>query len=505
MRAIILFLLTLLWANGVGAQRLDVISRLTWPDYNINIYNAPLHLPSGRVLVSLIRDSLYRHGITICQDEGYYSCTCYRGYRNRFVAVINPNGDTSHTVRSPFHFYGLIGGRQVGDVVHAWVLGAEPDSCWGGFYLKATYGLRTLDTNGNVIDSVSILNTFNHNQYSHFLASSFDNYGVTMFGYDLIERNNLAVLRYGYDGQIRLFSLIPFPRGFATLHAFADTAGGYYLPGISGDYNAVARIDSSSNLRSLIEFFPDFPARTITATATAPMADGGYAYSYIRNPGGIGHDTSLVIAQDGRGRRRFKYVFTGGVRDIVPLDDNRLLVYRRLDYDTIIPSTPGRDTRRTHQAVILDTLGQVVWTQQLLPKADGDYNDLADGSFTTFLAPDGTSSFYTNVVRRLPPNYRNEYAYLYGHISGVRRYDPSATKPAFKPGQLSLYPNPASTQLSIGGLARAGQAVISSSSGQVVRRQAVGPGQTVPVGDLPAGLYYIKLDDGRAGRFAVAR
>ena len=498
-------ILALLLSSLCQAQQLDY---LKYFQYHGSVPSSkPIHLPSGRILIPILTDSFSRSGTRPCQDRGYQFGR-YQGIQNEMMAVIKAGGDTDHFVNAPFHIYKPLGGWLDGDRIHSIALGNEFDSCWGGYGFHYTYGMRTLDTNGNVLDSISLLGQFDDIRW-YMYEAQYDKYGVTLFGEvddgvdSLGIQVDLALIRFGYDGLLRFATQVHINGLEEQFRIFADTGGGYYAYCATNVQAGVIRVDSLGNLRSFERLRP-VRARTANMgyQRGGIMADGGKVYSYIdlTHP----NDTSFIVCKDRLGYPRYTYFFRGEAHSIVPLDDNSLLVFRTLIWDSI--PAPNRHTVRLTEALQLDSTGNVMWQQQIMPRpASRREWFFPGGEIETSVAADGSCFFITGQVKSDSIGPGGQGRVAYGHISGIRRYDPSATKPTYKPGQLTLYPNPATTQLSIGGLARAGQASIVSASGQVVKRQGVGPGLAVPLGDLPAGLYYLRLEDGRAGRFAVVR
>jgi len=412
------------------------------------------------------------------------------------TVAIERNGDTTLLVRSPFHFYDFFGGKQFSGTVKSFVHGIEPDSCWGGEGIRAMYGIRTIDTNGVVLDSLSLLGRYDHTRIA-FLSARYDDYGITAIGLLDSSRQKMVLARFGYDGQMRWLKTYPFAMTLAPFTFWPDRDQGFYLC-YSGSYgvSSFARFDSAGTLRSREDLLPVFPVRGLGGQTSSVSADGGRTYSYT-NYYYIPRDTAFVIQQDKFGNRRYAFSFRGKMLTHVPLADNSVLVFRVLEWDSIRFSTGVRVTLHQIQALRLDSTGQIVWLRDLVSRADNrDVEQMRE----PFVAPDGSIHFWFFSSRSGFTDVKT----VYGRISGVQRFDPSATLRTAV-GRLSAYPNPAVDQIRLEGLTRPTPISISSATGQVVLQRLHRPEEAINLSTLPAGLYFLSTEDGRKLRFVVGR
>jgi len=411
------------------------------------------------------------------------------------TAAIETNGDTTVLARSPFHFHDLVGGYVVGNRILSLTAGKEPDSCWGGYGSHDSYGIRTLDTNGVVLDSISLLGLFDDTRI-RFTSARYDAYGITAAGYKDSSLLKLTLARFTFDGRLRWLKVLPVSMTSPPMRFWPDAQGGYYLS-YAGRFgvNSLARVDSAGNLQQRQDFLPIQPASLLGSQTTGVMADGGVSYSYTN--GHYVNDTAYLFRQDRFGNRLWGLKFRGEVHTHVPLADNTVLAFRTLIWDSVRASTGTIVPVRQPEVIRLDTAGQIVWRQNLVSRAERrEIGSVLEPQ----VMPNGDIFFSFGSSLRSGDNPKT----IYGRISGVQRFDPSATLRTAV-GRLSAYPNPAVDQIRLEGLTRPTPISISSATGQVVLQRLHRPEEAINLSTLPAGLYFLSTEDGRKLRFVVGR
>jgi hypothetical protein len=81
----------------------------------------------------------------------------------------------------------------------------------------------------------------------------------------------------------------------------------------------------------------------------------------------------------------------------------------------------------------------------------------------------------------------NEFQFVYEDM-------PTGIDVISTPGELSVYPNPASESFRVGGIDEPTLVTVFDMNGKMVLQQMVNPDKAVVVGHLPKGIYFVKVN-----------